>query len=67
VGSNDSLSDLPSYFYHGGGICEVIKRKQPKQALQQDVEAVHRYGCGCLLVVLFGIMLSMIIAALMEQ
>jgi len=43
----------------------VIKRKQPKRALQQDVETVHRYGCGCLLVVLFGIILSMIFAALM--
>lgn len=43
----------------------MIKRKKPKRELRQDVETVHRYGCGCLLVVLFGIMLSMIGAALM--
>lgn len=42
----------------------VIKRKAKK--LTQDVESVNRWGCGCVTAIIFGIVLAMIVAGLLQ-
>ncbi len=44
----------------------MIKRKKGKAVLVKDVEMTNRWGCGCLAIFLFGIVLAMIIAGLMK-
>ncbi len=44
----------------------MIKRKKDRASLVRDAETTNRWGCGCLAVFLFGMVLAMIIAGFMK-
>jgi hypothetical protein len=43
----------------------MIRRKGKKDSLQQDVASANRFGCGCITLVLFGIVVAMIVSGFM--
>jgi hypothetical protein len=44
----------------------LIKRKKGKDSLSQDVVATNRWGCGCITIILFGIVAAMLVAGYMQ-
>jgi len=43
----------------------MIRRKGKKDSLGQDVASANRFGCGCITLVLFGIVAAMIVSGYM--
>jgi len=41
------------------------KGKDKKESLQQDVVSANRFGCGCIALILFGVVIAMIVSGYM--
>ncbi|MCG3114236.1 MAG: hypothetical protein LLH30_00990 [Candidatus Manganitrophus sp. SA1] len=44
----------------------MIKRKNTKTALAKDVQQTNRWGCGCVVFFLVGIVVAMIVAGYLQ-
>ncbi len=44
----------------------MIRRKGKKESLGQDVAQANRFGCGCITLILFGIVIAMIVSGYMQ-
>ncbi|MFY9270162.1 MAG: hypothetical protein WAO55_10500 [Candidatus Manganitrophaceae bacterium] len=45
----------------------MIKRKRTKSALTADVAQTNRWGCGCVAIFLFGVVVAMIVAGYLQN
>jgi hypothetical protein len=43
----------------------MIRRKGKKDSLGQDVASANRFGCGCITLFFFGIVVAMIVSGFM--
>ncbi|MBI3803915.1 MAG: hypothetical protein HY282_09155 [Nitrospirae bacterium] len=45
----------------------MIKRKKSKASLVKDVQSTNRWGCGCIALFLFGVVIAMIVAGILQN